>query len=333
MPTWYTAEHEPRNQRDRWFNAEYQVALAEAQLSQAEHLSDRLPIFNPNMGPEIAATLLGCELEFSATTSWAVPRIEQPEDEQTGWPSYVGKPLDWENPYWRAIERMTELALQRGKGKFVVGITDLHGSYDTLASLRDPEELCVDVLECPELVDAAGRDLSRVFVEAFQRSWAKIQAAGQDCCTCWMGHHSSGPAYPLSCDFWCMVGPEVARDLILPTIKPEAAPLDRSIFHLDGPQAHRHLDLLLAWPELDAVQWVYGAGNGPAGKWVDTYRRCLAAGKRVQVIAESIEDALGAVDALGPKGVWLMVGEAFEDAESARAFLKALERRSAGVGA
>jgi len=64
-----------------------------------------------------------------------------------------------------------------------------------------------------------------------------------------------------------MISPEMARDHVVPTKHIETAALERSIFHLDGLQALKHLDTTLALPGLTALQWVYGAGQGPAARW------------------------------------------------------------------
>jgi hypothetical protein len=58
---------------------------------------------------------------------------------------------------------------------------------------------------------------------------------------------------------------------------------DHTLYHLDGPGALRHLERLLAIPELDCVQWIQGAGNPPPSKWLDMLRGVQAAGKSVQV--------------------------------------------------
>jgi hypothetical protein len=80
--------------------------------------------------------------------------------------------------------------------------------------------------------------------------------------------------------------------------------LDYSIYHLDGPGALRHLDALLAIPELNAVQWVCGEGRGPVGRWADVLRRIQDAGKNVQVFlgTNEIDDVMRV---LRPEGVML----------------------------
>jgi homoserine trans-succinylase len=74
---------------------------------------------------------------------------------------------------------------------------------------------------------------------------------------------------------------------------------------------------------------VYGAGRGPASRWIEVYRRCLQAGKSVQVLAETAQDALTVLEAVGAKGVWLTIGEGFGSVEEAEAFLREVERRTA----
>jgi hypothetical protein len=132
--------------------------------------------------------------------------------------------------------------------------------------------------------------------------------------------YHAGPAYVPSCDFWCMVSAPMARELIWPTVLTEIEPLARSVFHLDGPQALPHLDLLLEHPQLNAVQWVYGAGQGPAARWIDVYRRIQQAGKGIQLLAANAADALEVMKHLRPEGVWICVGVA--SVGEAEAFLK-----------
>jgi len=91
-----------------------------------------------------------------------------------------------------------------------------------------------------------------------------------------------------------------------------------------------HLDLTLALPGLNALQWVYGTGRGPAARWLDVYRRARAAGKSLQVIATNATDALTVLQALGPAGLWFTIDEWFESAGEAESFLREVERITAG---
>ena len=85
---------------------------------------------------------------------------------------------------------------------------------------------------------------------------------------------------------------------------------------------------MLRLPGLNAVQWVFGAGHGPAAKWIDVYRRCLAAGKSLQILAEDPADALTVLRELGPDGLWLTISTPFANTDEATEFLDTVHRLS-----
>ncbi|MEI8314533.1 MAG: hypothetical protein WCG79_03680 [Verrucomicrobiota bacterium] len=307
--------------RERWLDVEFVVDSAIAAMETTTYLGDALPVFWPNIGPEITATLYGCELEFGEVTSWSTPVIHDPSD----WNRIATAQPDFSNLYWQKCEAMTKLAIERCDGRYLVGLTDLHGAYDILAALREPIHLCTDLLDCPELVDRAARNVARGFAAAFARNRALVSSAGMGS-VFWAPCYHAGAAYIPSCDFWCMVSPAMARDLVYPTLVTEMTGLERSIFHLDGPQALPHLDLTLSLPGLGALQWVFGAGHGPASRWLDVYRRARAAGKSLQVTAENAQDALTVLRALGPAGLWFTIDQPFESTGEAEAFLREVAR-------
>lgn len=312
--------------RERWLDVEFNVEAAIARLKRCDCVGDALPCYMPDIGPELTATLLGATLEFGEHTSWSVPCIH----EMDHWRQVAVRPLDFANPYWQAVEDMTRLALDKCHGRCLVGIADLHGNMDILAALREPQALCMDLLDDPGLVVAALDRAVEAFVIGFERLWGLVNGAGQPSCT-WIPMLHDGPAYVVSSDFWCMISDELARDLVLPAIVREMRPLERCVFHLDGPLALRHLDLLLQLPRLDAVQWVFGAGQGPASRWIEVYRRCVAADKSVQVLAQTPDDALAVLDAVGPRGLWLCIDEPLASVDEAQAFLGEVVRRGVKV--
>jgi hypothetical protein len=317
----------PRSQhatlRERWLDVEFQVESALAGLETHPCLGDTVPSWMPNVGPDLVSTLFGAELVFGEHTSWCQHTVH----ETAGWERFTATPPDFDNPYWRTIDAMITLAAERFAGRYYVALPDLHGSFDILAGVRGPEDLCLDLVDDPELVRRASLHATRGYVEAYRRFYHRLTALGQPSTT-WCNYLHTGPAYVPSCDFWCLVSKEIGEDLIRPTIELEMAQLERSIFHLDGPQALHHLDLVLRLPGLNAVQWVYGAGHGPAVNWLQVYRRCRHAGKAVQIIAEDAADALTVLRELGPEGLWITVGSPFQNADRACEFLDAVHALS-----
>ncbi|NJL30682.1 MAG: hypothetical protein HC898_03090 [Phycisphaerales bacterium] len=313
--TWPKGEHETL--RQRWMDVEFQARLALAEAVRRDYVADSFPMWMPNLGPEILATLYGVDLEFGDKTSWSKPILH----DGSQWAEVVKIQPDFHNVYWQTIEQLMDCGLELGRGKYLVGVPDLHGSMDILAALREPQELCIDLLEYPQDVQAAGMHFSQGFVEAFNRCVQKLKAHGQPITT-WLHILHEGPCYIPNCDFWCMLSPQVGRDMAAPMTRVEMQPMARSIYHLDGPDALRHLDTVLELPGLNGVQFICGAGKGPAAKWLDVYKRCLAAGKCVHIDAQGPEDAMMVLRALGPEGLKVNVGHAFPDVASAQAFVK-----------
>jgi hypothetical protein len=158
--------------------------------------------------------------------------------------------------------------------------------------------------------------------------WKRIEAVGQPATT-WAPMLHAGRAYVTSCDFICMISSPMFRQAILPSILMEMRFLQRNIFHLDGPGALRHLDDLLALPELNGLQWVYGAGNGPGRKWIKVQQRAQAAGKCIQLLCEDLDDAKALAADLRPEGVWFCPGGSYPR-KQAQEFLDWTARWAAG---
>jgi len=282
--------------RDRWIDVEHSVACTEASLEAGVFLAETFPRYEPALGPELCATLFGCQLEFSEYTSYSIPIAKSCREILDLKPS-----LD--TFYWNNIRAKTDLSLERGRGRWITSLPDLHTNGDLAAALRNPQDLCLDLATDLAGVRAAVDHVNRWYGSMFEDLWRRIHDAGQPC-SAWTPTLHAGPAYPVSCDFICMISPAMFQATILPAIEEEVRYLDHSIFHLDGPGALKHLDALLALSELDGIQWVFGAGQGPARKWIDVYKRIQAAGKCVQLLADDLDDAKAVAKHLRPEGVW-----------------------------
>ena len=110
------------------------------------------------------------------------------------------------------------------------------------------------------------------------------------------------------------------------TIEMETEPMKDSIFHLDGPDALRHLDWVLNCELFSAVQWVFGAGQGDAKDWIHIYKQILDSGKSIQVYAQSAADALEVVSQVGKQGVWVSLYDPFANRSEAEKFIQEMER-------
>ena len=159
-----------------------------------------------------------------------------------------------------------------------------------------------------------------MYKEVYDFFCDKLTAAGQLCCT-WASIVSTKRWYVPSVDFSCMISQKMFEETFLPGVAAECQHYEASVYHLDGPGAIRHLDALLGIEELNAIQWVWGAGQGRATDWMDIYIRCQKAGKGVQIWPVEPDELDTLMDTLRPEGVWLgMAG--IGDREEAQAVLR-----------
>lgn len=282
---------------ERWLDPDYQAAYALASLSNQEFLGDTLPMAYPNLGPEVFSAFYGCPLHFGDYgTSWTDPILES-------WDQVDQLQMDWNHPYLQTLHTMTDRMLEVGKGKFIVGMTDWHPGGDAIAAFRDPQNLAVDLITERDQVEKLLNRITVDYFRIYDTFYDKLRAAGQPIST-WTPLASNTKYYVPSNDFSIMVSNKMYVEIFLPGIIQECQFLNRSIYHLDGPGALRHLDTLLAIPELNAVQFVPGAGNEVFSRWASVYQRIQAAGKGAQVNCQA--DELGEVMlALDPRGLYL----------------------------
>jgi len=307
--------------RDRWLDTEYRLDRFEASLDGAEFFAENFPRFNPNLGPDLVATLFGCELTFGNRTSWSAPIVEAPRE-------ILSMQPDLDSFYWSKVREMTDQSLQRGAGRWLTGITDMHTNGDLVAALRGPQELCLDLMDDPEGVRLACEHVTDFFWRVYEDLWTRLQRSGQPT-TLWCPILDRGRMYMVSCDFICLISPQMYAQSIRPCHEREIACLERTMFHLDGPGALKHMDAVLSLEGLDGFQWVYGAGNGPGARWIGVYQRAQQAGKCLQVKARDMDDAITLTEHLRPEGVWLTVGGEYTRDE-AQAFVDRIARWACG---
>ena len=302
--------------RERWLDTERIVENAVAGLSNTVFYADALPTTFPNLGPEIFSAFYGCPLVFGASTSWSEPILED-----WGSASVARLQLDTDGFYYRKLIEMTDALIEAGKGKFIVGYTDFHPGGDGIAAFRDPQQLCFDMIEYPEEVKALCERITDDFLKVYDFFHEKLQAAGMFSTT-WLGATCRGKYHVPSNDFSCMISDDMFEDVFIPGLIRECQHMDRCIYHLDGPQALRFLDRLLAIPEIHAIQWVPGAGQDHWMQWTEVYQRIQAAGKAF-CVGVHVSELDKFFEALRPEGTWLTVG-GIGDQDSADAVLKAI---------
>lgn len=135
------------------------------------------------------------------------------------------------------------MALERCAGKSLVGYTDLHPGVDCVAAWRDPQQLCIDMLESPDrvksLIELSIRDFDRVYThfDTMLKTHGQLSVS-------WMDIPSFGRMHIPSCDFSALISPRMFEEFCLPVLQREVTSMTHNVFHVDGKGVARHIDIL-----------------------------------------------------------------------------------------
>jgi hypothetical protein len=295
----------PTTIEERYCNAAFRAAQNHHRLSRSVFPADVLPLATTDLGPGSLALFCGSRPGFAEDTVWFHPSIEEVAEPEKLPPLR----FDPANAWWRITEDIIRQCVQSASGKYLVGCPDLIENVDVLSSLRGAQTLLVDMLDRPEWVERAVWEINEVWYAAYQRIHDLIRL--EDGSAAFGAFYLWGPGRTakLQCDASAMFLPPMFRRFVMPALSAQCSWLDHSLYHLDGTQAVQHLDALLEIEPLDAIEWTPQAGieTGGHARWHVMYRRILAAGKGVQVVNVEPAELLPLLDAIGRKGVYVMI--------------------------
>lgn len=256
----------------------------DAYLESHAFLGEAMPSFRPGFGPDQMAGFLGAPLVInkgSSTTSWSEKIVED-------WDSFLPMRIDESNTCFQRMHEFHRLAEAHVDGRCLLCDIDMHSNIDLLESLRGAQDLLFDMIDEPDLVLNAMSQARKLYKQVYEAFYGYGNKAS-------LGTTSGLPMYDggrfnrIQADFIALLNPELFRRFVLPAIEEEAQYLDRSAFHLDGPDALTHLDDLLSIDAIDAIQWVSGAGNKPQIEWPEVLHKIQAAGKII-ILHLGVED-------------------------------------------
>jgi hypothetical protein len=303
--------------KDRWFDTEYQMEKFIREAEEKRFLAETFPVYWPGLGPHVFAACYGCPYVFGEVTAWAEPMLEK-------LPAASDLPVfDWNCEYFKKLDEMTSLALERAPGRFLVGYTDIHPGMDWCAALRGTQALLTDFYDDPESLRVFCGASLEDFLKFFDYFDARLKERRQLSVT-WMNIPSFGKLHIPSCDFASMISCELFEEYAMPCLERECLHMDHNIFHLDGKGVARQLDRILTLPKLNAIQWVQGVGEDlPIMQWVPLIRKIQAAGKGVvvDVTTGELESFIAEVP---PRGIYLCISTGSPEEEEA--VLKRVEK-------
>lgn len=275
---------------------------------------ETMPALMPNYGPNQWAGFLNAQMTLvpDMDTSWVEPLFRNLDE-------IPNLAIDPANGWWKAIVELTQLAAQRGEGKFILSTIDTHSNLDCLSALRGPAQLCLDLIERPEAVLRVLQQVDALYEFVYTTIYqaGRMDKFGS---TSWLDMWSEGRTQAVQCDFSYMISPEHFRRFALPSLEYEISCLDRAVYHMDGRGQIRHLNELLSLPRLHTIQWVPGAGQAPAPAWIEMLKKIQQSGKSVQVLV-TVDELKAIYSHLSPEKTYYWVQNCSSESE-ARALLR-----------
>ncbi|MBO4884414.1 MAG: trimethylamine corrinoid protein 2 [Clostridia bacterium] len=261
-------------------------------------LGDSFPNISLDFGPGSLAAYLGSDIRFSPDTVW----FSECVDEWENWPPLA---FDPENRWYKEHLRLFRDVKALAGDDYYLTIPDLMENADVLASLRGAQNTLFDMIDEPDVVEERIRQVQSLYYRYYD-SFYDIAARKED------GRPASsytvfqiwgyGRTVKLQCDFSAMMNPAQFRRFIQPALAGQAEGADNVLYHLDGPDAIKHLPALMEIDGIDALQWTSGSYNpdGAHEMWYGIYDQVRRAGKAlwVQVYTGSPEEWLSRVDRL-----------------------------------
>jgi hypothetical protein len=211
-----------------------------------EFLGDSLPFFVVEWGPDTFSSYLGCDLNFSTGTSWAVPFVEDWDD--------VEIRFDRNNKWWRLTEDIVRAARPHFDGRMLINAPCLVANLDSLAAMRSSEKLLTDLYECPGKVKRALDAVCRAQAEILD-AFAELldyDTLGSINNT---GMYSPGWTTRPQCDISCMISAEMFREFAAPCLEREIEKMTGVEYHLDGADAAHHIEALCEMKKMDVIAW------------------------------------------------------------------------------
>lgn len=207
------------------------------------------PMLWPNLGPGALAAYLTDYLLYDrrADTTWFEVGLD--------WDTIASMEFDEENRWWQYTKQVTRMAVEESRGDFIVGVTDLGGIMDVIASLRITKQLLMDVYDDPDRISLASAWVIDVWHKCFDEL-TELIGKNDNGFSAWMGLWHEKPWYPIQCDFSAMISPVMFERFVLSQLEEQVHRLPASIYHLDGPGELPHLDMLLEIDGIQGIEWV-----------------------------------------------------------------------------
>ena len=319
----YIEKPVPDNEKDLisyYTDAEWIMQRNLDRIDNTWYGGDALPIIFPFFGTGGHAKYLGIPYQYKPDTVWYSP-LERNL-------SMTSLHFDPYNEAFLKEKEILRYLADNANGRYFVGMPDNCGSLDALAEMRGNSRLLLDMLDDPQMVKFSRDKIVEVLKYSGDVLFGILRENNQGGSTHgWMNTWSPGRHMQMQCDLSVMISPDMFEEFVLAELEETSRWLDHSIYHLDGMEQIRHLDMILSVEKLNMIQWTQVEGQPPATEFIPILQKIQRAGKGLVLICKP-HQVKPLISQLSPKGLLLVV-ERMNTKEEANDLLEFVERETA----
>lgn len=299
-------------------DAEYILQRHRKKFQNTYYGGDAFPCIFPYFGTAgHIAYLKNMNMEFAKDTIWFHETIKDLERDQIDY--------DPQSPFYKRQAEIMKYLVEQSNGEYFVSMPDNCGSMDGLSQMRGTDNLMIDFLEEPEKVKEAVDRIIKVLIFTGDSMFDIIKENNLGGSVhSWMQTWCPEKHMQLQCDISVMISPQLYEEFVLPELEETTKWLDRAIYHLDGQEQIRHLDMILSVKKIDMIQWTPVAGQPCTSEFIPVLKKIQRAGKGLVLLPKASEvETL--MKELSPRGLQLVVRDV-ETEEDAKTLVKKVEQ-------
>jgi hypothetical protein len=230
---------------------------------------DLIQAFAPAFGVPWVEAIAGCPVTAEPGSLWAQPVLSDYRDRSP-------IRLDPANPWLRKLIEFTRTLVHFSAGRFPVALPQMRGPLDTLAALRTPQQMSLDLVERPDEVSRILAELAELWIGIARAVLAEIPPFFGGYCSR-MRMWAPGPAITPQNDISTLLSPRMYRRFVLPLDEQIVKAFPYHCFHMHGTEYHQ-VDNLLELEDLTAIQFTleHTLGGPSLDDTLPVLRRILA---------------------------------------------------------
>ena len=304
-----TPDPEIKEELERhWLDAEY---ILKRELNIFEHTyfgGESFPMLWVNLGPgSHAASFKGVDYQFRKESVWFSPI----PDEQG---------LNIEEDKNSFIEQKTyELSqyfVDESRNRYFVAMPDSCSDLDALAHIRSSEKLLLDMLLNPDEVFKALAKLKIVW----ERIFKKCNDITKNCnegggAFYWLDTWAPGSLMQMQIDISAMISEDMYAQFGVPELTYQSSVIDYPLYHLDGMEQIKFIDLIGSVKKLRMVQWTNVDGQPSPTEFIPALKRIQQHGKCLLVRVHTPKEAEIILKNLSSKGLYVVI-DTYLDSEA-----------------